>query len=224
MGLKQPYIQSAYYKYGTPSYTLEDNTLNVTIPNTNKKYMVTLDGNKVGEYEYLQTATINLDEEKSFIVDGKVVYVGKSYCFYVGSDTDIVTDEPTDKTEYALINMNSVSVADDKVELDMLATANVNGKYQRMGVVFALSEKTEDEIAAAVQNVTTGTGTSNKIAVHNSTVDWYNQSGQYQFRYAPYFAKNKAKDATIFFYTYVVTDDGIKVSDVAQYDMRNLLA
>ena len=224
VGLKQPYIQSAYYKYGTPSYTLEDNTLNVTIPNTDKKYTVTLDGNKVGEYDYLQTATINLDEEKSFIVDGKVVYVGKSYCFYVGSDIDIVTDEPTDKTEYALINMNSVSVADDKVELDMLATANVNGKYQRMGVAFALSEKNEDEIAAAVQNVTTGTGTSNKIAVHNSTVDWYNQSGQYQFRYAPYFAKNKAKDATIFFYTYVVTDDGIKVSDAAQYDMRNLLA
>ena len=142
----------------------------------------------------------------------------------MGSDIDIITDEPTEKTEYAYSNLNNVSVTDEKVELDMLATANVNGKYQRMGVAFALSEKTEDEIAAAVQNVTTGTGTSNKIAVHNSTVDWYNQSGQYQFRYAPYFARDKAKDATIYFYTYVVTDDGIKVSNAAQYDMHNLLA
>ncbi len=225
VGLKQPHIQSAYYKYGTPSYTLEDNTLNVTIPNTDKKYTVTLDGNKIGEYDYLQTATINLDEEKSFIVDGKVVYVGKSYSFYVGSDIDIITDEPTEKTEYAYINLNNVSVTDEKVELDMLATANVNGKFERMGVAFALSEKTEDEIAAAVQDVKTGTGTSNKIAVHNSTVDWYNQSGQYQFRYAPYFARNKAKDRTIYFYTYVVDNNGnVKVSDAAQYNMRNLLA
>ena len=224
VGLKQPYIQSAYYKYGTPSYTLEDNTLNVTIPNTDKTYTVTVNGEQVDEYRFMETATINLDEEKSFIVDGKVVYVGNSYSFYVGSNTDIILDDPCEKTEYAYINLNNVSVTDEKVELDMLATANVNGKYQRMGVAFALSEKTEDEIAAAVQNVTTGTGTSNKIAVHNSTVDWYNQSGQYQFRYAPYFARDKAKDATIYFYTYVVTDDGIKVSDVAQYNMRNLLA
>lgn len=219
-----PYIKSAYYDYSAYTYERSGDTLNVTINDSDKKYTVTVDGKEIGEYDYLQTATINLDEEKSFIVDGKVVYVGKSYSFYVGSDIDIITDEPTEKTEYAYINLNNVSVTDEKVELDMLATANVNGKYQRMGVAFALSEKTEDEIAAAVQNVTTGTGTSNKIAVHNSTVDWYNQSGQYQFRYAPYFARDKAKDATIYFYTYVVTDDGIKVSNAAQYDMHNLLA
>ena len=94
-----------------------------------------------------------------------------------------------------------------------------------MGVAFALSEKTENEIKNAVQEVQTGTGTSNKIAVHNSKVDWYNQSGQYQFRYAPYFSISKAKDASIYFYTYVVDKNGsVKVSDEAIYNMSNLLA
>ena len=88
----------------------------------------------------------------------------------------------------------------------------------------ACGSKSEDEIAAAVDEIKTGTGTTNKIAVHNSSVNWYNQSGQYQFRYAPYFSISKAKDASIYFYTYVVTDDGVQVSSAATYNMSNLLA
>ena len=223
--LNMPYIKSAYYEYSGYTYELSGDTLNVTINDTDKKYTVTLDGKEIGEYSYLETAAINLDEEKSFLIDGKVVFVGESYSFYVGKDTDITTDEPTDKSEYAYIDLNNYFVDDSRVSLDMLATANVGtGKFERMGVAFALSEKSEDEITAAVEAITTGSGTSNKIGVHNSSVDWYNRSGQYQFRYAPYFAKDNAKDRTIYFYTYVVTEDGIVISEAAQYNMSNLLA
>lgn len=224
--LNMPNIKSPYYEYGEPTIVRDGSTIYASIPYSEKKYTVRLDGAEVGKFGYLQTATVNPGEEKSFLVDGKVVYVGTSYSFYVCADTNITTDEPTDNAEYAFVDLNNVTVTDDKVELDMLATANVGkGTFQRMGVAFALSAKSSAEIESAVNAVTTGTDTSNKIAVHNSKVDNPNQSGQYQFRYAPYFSRSKAKDATIYFYTYVVDKDGkIKISEAAQYNMSNLLA
>ena len=223
--LNMPYLRNARYNYSIDSVERNGDLISVTIKNSDKKYTVTLDNEEIGKYSYLETATINLDEEKSFLVNGKVVFVGKSYSFYVGSDTTITTDVPRLNEEYTFIDLNNVTVSDNKVELDMLATANVGtGNFQRMGVAFALSEKSETEISVAVQTIETGTATSNKIAVHNSSVNMFNQSGQYQFRYAPYFAKEKAKNATIYFYTYVVTDEGIRISDSVQYNMSNLLA
>ena len=201
-------------------------TVNVQIINTEKKYTVTLDGNKVGDYNYLDICTLNTGEEKAFIVDGNVVYKGKSYSFYVGGDTDIITEESTEKavSEYTGIHLNNYIIHGDRIYLDMLATANIDkGKFLRMGVAFALSEKSEEEIISAVQNVTTGTGTNNKIGVHNSNVNWYNRSGQYQFCYAPYFPKDKVIGKRIYFYTYVVTSDGVKVSSKMMCDINNLL-
>ena len=224
--LNKPYIKSPYYEYGEATFERNGAQINATIPNTEKKYTVTLNGVEQGEYKYMQTATVGTGEQKSFIVNGNVVFVGGTYKFYVCDDTDITTGDPSSAVEYALIDLNNVCVTDNKVELDMLATANIgDGSFERMGVAFALSEKTENEIKNAVLAVPTGTDTVDKIAVHNSSVDWCNQSGQYQFRYAPYFSKDKAKDAVIYFYTYVIDKDGnIKVSDAVQYDMRNLLA
>ena len=225
--LNEPKILSQYREYGGYTYEVSGNTINVQITDTEKKYTVYLDGDKEGEYSYLETCALSFDEEKAFIIDGKVVCIGTSYSFYVGGDTDITTEVPTGATvsEYADINLNSYIIDGDRVTLDMLASANVEkGTFQRMGVAFALSEKTEDEIASAVQSVETGSGTNNKIYVHNSKVDQPNQSGQYQFRYAPYFSIDKAKERTIYFYTYVVTDEGVKISSAAACDMSNLLA
>ncbi len=225
--LNKPYIKSPYYEYGEATFTRSGSAITATIPNTDKKYSVALNGVEKGEYKYMDSAEVGTGEQKSFIVDGKVVYVGAFYSFYVCGDTDITTGNPTDKAEYAFIDLNNVSVTDEKVELDMLATANVGtSTYQRMGVAFALSDREEKDIKAAVQNVTTGTAVDkNKgIAVHNSSVNMYNKSGQYQFRYAPYFARDKAQDAKLYFYTFVVTDEGITVSDAASYDMRNIMA
>ncbi|MCR5653979.1 MAG: starch-binding protein [Ruminococcus sp.] len=224
--LNMPYIKNAYLEYGDYVYTVDGTTLDVTVSDTEKKYSVTLDGNKDGEYSYLETATLTSDEEKAFVVDGKVMFVGTSYSFYVCNDIDVTLTDAAEKAEYADIDLSTITIADGKVTLDMLATANVdNDKFKRMGVAFALSEKTPDEISDAVEDVATGTGTSNKIAVHNSTVDYANQSGQYQFRYAPYFSLSSALDRTIYFYTYVVDKNGnVRVSDAAQYNMSNLLA
>ena len=223
--INKPTIKNPYLEYSGYTYEVSESTINVQINNTEKKYTVTSNGYKLGEYKYMQTATLGTGEPKSYLVDGKVVFTGGFYKFYVCKDTDITTDNPSSLAEYAFIDLNSISVTDDKVELEMLATANTGtNKFKRMGVAFALSSKSEDEIAAAVDEIKTGTGTTNKIAVHNSSVNWYNQSGQYQFRYAPYFSISKAKDASIYFYTYVVTDDGVQVSSAATYNMSNLLA
>ena len=227
--LNMPYIKSAYYNYSGYTYEESGNAINVSVRNTDKTYTVTLDGDEIGEYSYMQTATLNTNEEKAFVIDGMVVYIGTSYSFYVGCDTDITTDDPTAAmAEYSFIDLNSVTVTDDRVDLDMLATANVgSGDFTRMGVAFALSEKSASAIKESVQAITSGSGTdkNNKIYVHNSSVNMRQQSGQYQFRYVPYFSMNKAKDATIYFYTYVVTDDGkVIVSTAAEYDMRNLFA
>lgn len=224
--LNMPKIKSAFLDYSGYTYTEDGNNITVNIGDTQKKYTVDFNGTET-EHSYLELVTLNSDEECSFIIDGRVVAVGSSYSFYVGGDTTVTTGEPQAKAAYSFVNLNSVTINNDKVTLDMLATANVGeGSYQRMGVAFALSEKTDEEIIASVEKITTGTGTDkdNKIAVHNSRVDYCNQSGQYQFRYAPYFSIGKAKEASIYFYTYVVTDDGIIVSEHAEYDMRNLLA
>ena len=228
IALNMPYIKSAYLKYGAYTYAIDGTDINVTVSDSEKKYKVTLNGSKVGEYSFMQTAELTADGEKAFVVDGKVVYIGESYSFFVASDMDITTETPTSATvaEYAGISLNTINIADGRVTLDLLATANIgDGSFERMGIAFALSEKTASEIKTAVEAVPTGTGTQNKIAVHNSQVDYANQSGQYQFRYAPYFSIDKARDATIYFYTYVVDKNGsVKVSEKAQYNMSNLLA
>ena len=226
VALNKPFIKSPYYEYGEATFERNGSQINATIPYTEKQYTVKLNNSEVGKFKYMETAEVGTGEQKSFIVNGNVVFVGGIYKFYVCDDTDITTGDPSSAEEYALIDLNNVCVTDNKVELDMLATANIgSGTFERMGVAFALSEKTANEIKSAVEAIPTGTGTQNKIAVHNSQVDYANQSGQYQFRYAPYFSIDKALDATIYFYTYVVDKSGsVKVSEKAQYNMSNLLA
>ncbi|MGN1138831.1 MAG: hypothetical protein ACI4RM_05235, partial [Ruminococcus sp.] len=116
-----------------------------------------------------------------------------------------------------------VTVTDTKVSMDLLATANVD-KFARMGVAFATAEKTVDEIADAVTNVKTGTAASNGVAVHNSTVDAPNESGSYQFTYAPYVSKDKA-DKTLYFYTFAVDTDGnVSLSSVVVVELAIAIA
>ncbi|MCR5652893.1 MAG: hypothetical protein K6F88_03740 [Ruminococcus sp.] len=220
----RPYIKSAYLEYGVLGCNADGGIIDVQISDTPKIYTVDFNGIS-SEHSYMDFVTLNSDENCSFVIDGKVVHVGTSYSFFVGADTTVTTAESQAVAAYSLINLNGIRVNDDNVELDMLATANVGeGTYQRMGVALALSEKSKTEIERAVKSVATGSGTSNKIFVHNSSVNYANRSGQYQFRYAPYFSKSKANDKVLYFYTYVVTEDGVEISEKAQYDMNNLLA
>ena len=140
--------------------------------------------------------------------------------YYVTGHMNIVTG--ADKKP-AAISLDGLTVSDTKVSMDLLATANIEN-FDRMGVVFAASERTEAEITAAVKAVTTGTSVSNGIAVHNSTVDSANESGSYQFTYAPYVSKDKA-NKTLYFYTFAVDTDGnVSVSSVVSVDLANAVA
>ena len=172
--------------------------------------------------------TIETEEEAGFIVNGKVVAVGTKFKFFVTGDMEIQTDPTKSKAdEFASVFYNELSVSEENVMMELLATAKVDDDYERMGVAFATSEQDKDDIKAAVQEVTSGTArATNGIAVHNSSVGLANSSGQYQFIYAPYISTSKVtQDLNLYFYAYVVKSNGtIIVSDFEQitpYDIMN---
>jgi hypothetical protein len=205
--LAVPTITNATYSYALGECTLDGTTVNATLDSTKKEYTVSVDGKEIGKYGYKDTATVELAD-------------GTEYTFFVTGDIDIVSE--ADKEETAL-SLDSVTVTDEKVAMDFLATANVEN-FDRMGVVFATSEKSEDEIKTAVANVTTGTSVSNGIAVHNSEVNAPNASGSYQFTYAPYVSRAKAT-STLYFYTFAVDTNGeVSISSTVKVDLANIVA
>ena len=116
------------------------------------------------------------------------------------------------------MSLDALTISDTKISMDLLATANVE-KFARMGVAFATSEKSVAEISNAVSNAATGTAVFEGIAVHNSTVDSPNESGSYQFTYAPYVSKDKASKK-LKFYTFAVDDeDNVFISEAVEVDL-----
>ena len=232
--LNMPRIENPYFNnYSVSAAAFADNTINAQLSWQNKKYTVYLNGEKKGEYEYLQNAQITVDEPKDFIIDGNFVASGTVYNFFVTGDTDIATSEPTGTVgESATLISNALYVSDDAnaqgkavVKMEMLASATSAG-FKRMGVAFASSNRSNDDIKAAVSAVTSGTATNNRIAVHNSAVDNPNISGQYQFIYAPYVSVSKvSKDKSLYFYAYVVNSDGeVTISNYSKVSFSNVLA
>ncbi len=203
-----PNIENKMYSYALGECTADGTTITANLVETKKLYSVTVDGTIMEtQFGYKDKATVTLKD-------------GTEYTFYVTGDVEITSDDPK---VAAALSLDAVTVTDTKVSMDLLATANVE-KFARMGVAFATAEKTVDEIAAAVANVTTGTAASNGVAVHNSTVDTPNESGSYQFTYAPYVSKDKA-DKTLYFYTFAVDTDGnVSVSSVVSVDLANAVA
>ncbi len=203
-----PNIENKMYSYALGECTADGTTITANLVETKKLYSVTVDGAIMEtQFGYKDKATVTLKD-------------GTEYTFYVTGDIEITSDDPK---VAAALSLDAVTVTDTKVSMDLLATANVD-KFARMGVAFANAEKTVDEIAAAVANVTTGTAVSNGIAVHNSKVDKPNESGSYQFTYAPYVSKDKA-NKTLYFYTFAVDTDGnVSVSSVVSVDLANAVA
>jgi hypothetical protein len=157
----------------------------------------------MGEYGYKEKATVQLN--------------GADYTFYVTGDVDLVSDS---EKENAIISLDGLTVTDEKISMEFLATANVDS-FSRMGVAFATSEKAEEDIKAAVAQVTDGTNAYNNIAIHNSDITAPNESGSYQFTYAPFISKAKATK-NLYFYTFAVDADGeVYVSKVASVDIEN---
>ncbi len=208
-----PKITNPYYKYNSvESATFKDDTtVEATLAQTEIKYTVTVNDEPYSSRPYLYVETIKSDKEVGFIVNGEVVAVGTEFKFFVTGDMDIRTDESEATTsEFASIFFNSLSVSEEKVMMELVATAKVDSDYERMGVAFATSEYNEDDVKEAVQQVVSGTArATNGVAVHNSSVGLANPSGQYQFIYAPYLSTSKVNpDLHLYFYAYVVKTDG----------------
>ena len=199
----------------------EGNTYSVTLDATAKKYTVSLNGQPMDqEFAYMDKATVTSDKDAAFIIDGQVVGYGKSFTFFVVGDTDVTTDETKTIEDFASISKTATIAADGKVTVELLASAVVE-KFDRMGVAFAKAEKTQAEIEAAVKAITSGTAASNKIAVHNSDVTEANESGQYQFIYAPYVTDGYS--GKLYFYTFAVDTDGnVLVSAASEVDYANI--
>lgn len=192
-----------------------------TEPSTVKTYTVKLNGTEVGTYQYKDIATVKPNAGTvGFVVNGKVVYVGTEYSFFVVSDMDITTQSNIAQTdEYANITLHNSYVDQESkmIHMEMVASANVKS-FQRIGVAFAKSQRTAEELTAAVKAVSTNETTEvyNGIAVHNSTVNAVNMSGQYQFIYAPYTeSANITENTTLYFYAFAVDADGkIYISEI----------
>lgn len=210
---KYPSIKNPYYSYMLGQCEFDENDDSIVIADLDATpiyYTVSLDGETVyDDCTYKQEVTVEIN--------------GADYTFFVTGDVELTSDTPTE-TEDAVISLDSVTITDEQITLELLATAN-SDDFARMGVAFATSEKTQEELAAAVTAIETGTDVyDNSIVVHNSTVDSPNVSGQYQFIYAPYLSKENAV-TTLYFYTYVVDSQGnVSVSTVVSFDLENAYA
>ena len=230
-----PRIDNPYYSYSVDSAEFTgtgSKSITALLKNTTKTYNVSLDGQLQGNFAYLDPATVSADAEKDFFINGIYVSTGKSLTLFVTDDMDILTEEPAGEVSDSATLINNALYVNDNlnnegravVNMEMLVSAT-STNFSRMGVAFSESPCVEDDIRNAVNAVTTGTAKINKIAVHNSKVDYPNISGQYQFIYAPYVSVSKvSKDKILYFYSYVVNKDGtITVSDAAQVRFSNVL-
>lgn len=221
-----PAIKSPYVKYSIDSVSRSDDTITVKVDDAPRYYTVNFNGDK-SQYRYKQSATLTTDEDSYFVTDGRAVAHGKSYSFYVTSDTEITTESAYsgDDEDISLIDFNSFQINDDKITLELLATADVSS-FKRMGVAFALGECDKESISSAALTVNSGTEKTDDIVIHCSQVSKPNKSGQYQFIFAPYSSlENAQKMNNLYFYTYSVTENNeVVISDGVKVDIKSALA
>ncbi len=220
-----PMLKSPYVTYSIGNTALSGDTIEVTINDEPKYYTVEFNS-QTTRYRYKDVATLTSDTDCYFVTNGRAVARGTSYSFYVTNDSVFTSSESasTPKEDIVSIDFNSYQLDDERVTVQLLATADV-GSFKRMGTAFALSAKTKDELKAAIAAVENGTSVSDNVAVHNSKVSKANISGQYQFIYEPYSSlENAKKYGDVYFYTFAETADGeILISDEAKVNMNSVL-
>lgn len=227
----KPNITNPYYQnYSATTASFNGNIINAALTGEFKEYSISLNGVDVDQKHYLDSAEVAVGSECDFFINGNRVYRGTSYSFFVTGDTNITTEVAQgDIIDSAALVSNALYVSESNntpyVKMELLASTT-SKNYARMGVAFASEEKTIAQLSSAINAVTANTAASNKIAVHNSSVNMPNKSGQYQFIYAPYVAVSKiSKDTSLYFYSFVVNTDGdVTISDVQQVNFANVLA
>lgn len=221
-----PAIKSPYVTYSVGDVSRSGDTINVTITDSPRYYTVEFNGAEE-KYRYKETATLSAQSDSYFITGGRPVAYGSSYSFYVTGDVSFESKSSSsaEKEDIASIDFNSYIITDEKITIELLATADVSS-FKRMGVAFAKSGQSREAVAEAVNAVETGTAVHNGIAVHNSGVTKANISGQYQFIYEPYMSLvNAKKISSLCFYTFAKTATGeVVISDVAEVNINSVLA
>lgn len=218
-------LKDPSYTYTLGKATKSGTTITAPLTKSARTYTVKVNGNTWGTYSFLEQAEItSTGGETGFVMDGKLVYYGTKFKVYVTGNLNITTDSSATHEDVASINHIGTTVSNEQLSLELLATANVDG-FKSMGVAYAMSARTADDIYDAVTTVSDTSGSYNKIGVHKSAVDYPNSSGQYQFRYAPRMSISKIKaNSTMYFYTYAVTDSGFVVSDAQTVNISSLIA
>ncbi len=231
-----PYISNPYYK----NYSINDaeftseSVVTANLKWDEKKYTVTLDGVEKGSYSYLETAVVETENENDFFVNGNRVARGNEFSFFVTTNTAVTTDASAgDIIDSAVLLNNALyicdnpaSPADSLIKTELLTSVTSND-FERMGVVFAISSRSENDIKSAINTVGEGSQTVNRIHVHNSSVVTPNKSGQYQFIFAPYISASHEKvtdELTLYYRSYVVNKSGnITLSEEKQVNIANVL-
>ena len=224
-----PKIENPVNKYTLDESSIkagENNTYTADLKATAKKYTVTLDGNEAGKYSYEELATVTSDTDVTFIVNGKGVTNGKSYTFYVTGDIDVTTSATAPVDSFASIDWTATISSGGRITVELLSTGN-SDKFARMGVVICTSADTQtSDLEAAVLNDTNELGKTKvfgNIAVHTSNVQAANESGQYQFIYAPSTKSTTTK--TAYYRTFVVQNDGtVLLSEAQAVNYANITA
>ncbi|MBR1731474.1 MAG: hypothetical protein IJ725_03455, partial [Ruminococcus sp.] len=218
-----PVVKNPVATYSVDTVKVDGTKVAVALKATAKKYTVTLDGKEVGEYAYQELATVESDTDVTFIVGNKGVTNGKSYTFYVTEDTDITTSATAKVDAFADLSWDATISDNGRVTIELLATANT-ADFARMGVLFYTSATMQEDAlknAAASYDELGKTKLLGAIAVHNSTVTEANESGQYQFIYAP----NTTSTKTVYFRSFAVQKDGtVLLSEAQVVNFANITA
>lgn len=215
-----PKLKTPDYNYtiGT-SNANADNEISVNLNRTARKYTVsvedyTADDSYTREVDYLKTTKLTTTEDSIFMIGGQIVATGTEFTFFVGGNTEVIImpndDYNTDK--FATISRLGYTVEQERIRIQLLATAKTDD-FKRIGIAYSTTKDlTKSEIEAAASEITVtdakSHAASNGVIIHNSTVDDYNVSGQYQFIFTPNMKISTGKDRTLWFYAFVVDDNG----------------
>jgi hypothetical protein len=215
-----PKLKTPDYNYtiGT-SNANADNEISVNLNRAARKYTVsvedyTADDSYTREVDYLKTTKLTTTEDSIFMIGGQIVATGTEFTFFVGGNTEVIImpndDYNTDK--FATISRLGYTVEQERIRIQLLATAKTDD-FKRIGIAYSTTKDlTKSEIEAAASEITVtdakSHAASNGVIIHNSTVDDYNVSGQYQFIFTPNMKISTGKDRTLWFYAFVVDDNG----------------
>lgn len=223
-----PAFKAPDYTYSIGGVTLgDDYVITVDMTRGDKTYPVYVEdengkNTKLGDYKYLEKATVTADENSVFMLNGHATAYGQSFTFYVGGQSQ-VTVIPGDEEfteDYATIDFPGHIVEDGKITMQFLATAKIDN-FKRLGVAFSNHELSADDIKAdalEVTDIAQSKRGSKGCVIYNSQATKPNASGQYQFIFAPYMNVTAGnKDMTLYFYNFAVSSDNeVTICEEAQ--------